>query len=175
MRQPLDFYETPPHYLEALLDSLKILRRSTILDPCVGEGAISDRLIGDGHRVITNDLDPTRPALFHMDATSPNFWQHMEKKGLTEWMVVNPPFEHIEVILTNAMAGISNIVTLARLSFLEPTIFRRQFFMAFGQPEMVIVLPRYKFSEPSKDTMTCCWLGWGPRVPKTFKIWTEGV
>lgn len=172
-RQPNDFYETPPHYLSALASQISMIR-GVVYEPCVGNGAIADwiknRAVWTPSAVWTNDIDRKRDASWHKDARSSQAWT-MHKR--IDWTITNPPFEHIERILTLAIKHSVNVISLARLSFLEPTITRRQMFRTFGTPDLVIVLPRYQFSKPSKDTMTCCWVGWGPSVPQYWGIDTQ--
>lgn len=169
-RQEYDAYMTPPHYLSALFEYLELPKHSRIIEPCAGDGAISDLLKAEGHLVLTNDLDPKRGADWKRDATQPSFWEKFET---VNWTITNPPFDGIEEILTGSLMNIQNTISLARLSILEPTRSRTTLYRTFGDPKLIIVLPRYKFSEPSKDTMTCCWIGWGDLVPKVFKIWTD--
>lgn len=170
MRQPNDFYETPPHYLDALFSIQRLPPRSLILEPCAGDGAIVDYLRARKHSVNTNDLDKARGAHMCLDATKDELWENWG----SEWAITNPPFDQINEITAIALAYARNYITLARLSFLEPTsTFRKSMYRIYGPPMLVIVLPRYQFTEPATDTMTCCWLGWGPDVTRTFKIWTE--
>lgn len=173
-RQEYDFYETPPHYLDALFEYLELPKQSRIIEPCSGDGAISELLKAEDHRVFTNDIDLKRSADSHMDATEYLCWEAMTHEfHRPAWTITNPPFDGIEPILRHSLMMSNNTISLARLSFLEPTISRTTLYRMFGDPQLVIVLPRYQFSKPSKDTMTCCWVGWGKQVPKIFKIWTE--
>ena len=49
---------------------------------------------------------------------------------------------------------------LLRLSFLEPTLTRREFLRA-NPPKRVIVLPRISFTGDGRtDSVTCAWLIW---------------
>ena len=50
-RRPLDFYETPAHYVEQLLARVPIKGR--VFEPCVGDGAISRSFPG----CETNDIN----------------------------------------------------------------------------------------------------------------------
>lgn len=172
-RRDFDAYMTPGHYLSALFEYLDLPKHSRIIEPCSGDGAISDLLIAEDHLVFTNDIDPKRAADTHMDATMPEYWARVLKREGPDWTITNPPFSDIETVLSGSLNHVLNTISLARLSILEPTRSRTTLFRTFGDPKLVIVLPRYKFSEPSKDTMTCCWIGWGDLVPKIFKIWTE--
>src|SRR5688572_17276890 len=77
-RRPLDFYETPPHYVAALLGEVNLF--GDVFEPCAGEGAISDVLskMGQINRVFTNDIDPARAAYRHDDARDPETWAEFE-------------------------------------------------------------------------------------------------
>lgn len=170
-RQALDMYETPPHYLDALCHFISF-KGKDILEPCVGDGAIADRLALEAKSITTNDLDPMKPADTHCDATELEGWP----VGI-QWCVTNPPFSDIDVIVRNMLQHSDNVVTLARLSFLEPTAERRSLFGLYGPPKMVIVLPRYCFrlndqGKRATDSVTCAWLGWGPAVPELLTVWT---
>jgi hypothetical protein len=177
-RRKNDFYETPPHYLDALCSELD-LRDTRVLDACVGEQAIADRLLVKyGATVITNDIDKARKADFHLDARNPKLYD----RAKCDWWITNPPFNIIDDILYTALENVENVITLARLSVLEPTKGvgqergRRELFK-FYQPDMVIVLPRYCFRLNDKgkratDSVTCAWVGWGPEVPRITTVWT---
>lgn len=171
-RRKHDFYETPPHYLDALLSLIDVGGKD-IFEPCVGEGMISKRLIEAGADVFTNDIDRKRKADTHKDATSPSAW--LENY---DWGITNPPFGFVNEITANGLANCTNYVTLARLSFLEPTDDRRVLYDTWGDPDMLIVLPRYSFREndkgkPATDSVTCAWIGWGPDVPQITTVWTK--
>lgn len=172
MRRAHDFYETPPHYLEALLEYVTIPTLTTVFEPCVGEGAISQYLLDhfETVKLFTNDIDRKRKADMHFDATNESKW------GDWEWSITNPPFNQMEPIVRNMLQHSDNTLVLARLSFLEPTAIRRKLYEDFGDPDMLIVLPRYSFRLNDKgkratDSVTCCWLGWGPDVPKVTTVW----
>jgi hypothetical protein len=146
-----------------------------VYEPCVGDGAIA-RWLADKYgykykRLYTNDLDKKRPADWHLDARSTRSWDMLKA---IDWTITNPPFAHINRIMELGTRHSTNFITLARLSVLEPTSgFRRDFYAKNGKPRLLVVLPRYQFTKPSKDTMTCCWIGWGPDVPEYWDIETQ--
>lgn len=173
-RRSMDFYETPPHYLDALGSQLELPGDARVIVPCVGDGAISKWI---GHQgicdITTNDIDKKRRAMFHMDARNPQLYEEVEP----DWWIDNPPFNVIDEILRVALEHVENVITLARLSVLEPTKERRSIFKYF-QPDMLIVLPRYCFrlndkGQRATDSVTCAWIGWGPQVPQITTVWTE--
>lgn len=165
-RSDYDFYETPPHYLEALLDAFPQLPDYRIVEPCNGEGAISGYF---GH-TLTNDLDPKRPADFHLDARHNPFWTAVQPYRYQDpmlWVVSNPPFNCALEILEQALSALYPVpVTfLLRLSFLEPTQ-KRVGLLASQPPDSMIVLPRYSFrlndaGKRATDSVTCAWMTWG--------------
>lgn len=174
-RRKLDFYETPPHYLEALGAELELPKDARVIDPCVGEGAISTWLRDyyELTEIYTNDIDKKRKADYHCDARNDNLYVNTD----CDWWITNPPFNIIDEVLTVAISNVENVITLARLSVLEPTAARREIYRYY-QPDLLIVLPRYCFrlndkGERSTDSVTCAWIGWGPQVPKITTVWTQ--
>lgn len=157
-RRPLDYYETPPHYVRALLDVIG-QPRGPVYEPCVGRHAITRYFVNAGP-VVTNDINPNRRADSHLDATDRMSWGTL---GFN-WCITNPPFSDELPILKNALRHCKNVAFLARLSFLEPTRARVKFFKVWGAPT-VIVLPRYSFrrnadGDKGSDNQTCIWMIW---------------
>lgn len=158
-----------------------------VLDACVGDGAISNWLSdtygapGIGlDTLVTNDIDKKRKADYHIDARKQRLY---DRVGVVDFWVTNPAFDVIDDILYTALENCTNVITLARLSVLEPTKGvgksrgRRGLYQSL-QPDMLIVLPRYCFrlndeGKRSTDSLTCCWVGWGPEVPRITTVWTE--
>lgn len=174
-RRPLDFYETPPHYIAALLGEVNVFGH--VYEPCVGEGAISDALrsLSVVKRVITNDIDPERKADYHADARLPEGWASER----LDWAITNPPFSDELAILEQAIEHVPNVAFLARLSFLEPTE-DREYFLEQHPPNQVIVLPRYSFrpndeGKRQTDSVTCAWLVWfQDNAPRRLSAWGRG-
>jgi len=122
--------------------------------------------------VITNDIDKTRKADYHYDARNAALYE----KAKCDWWITNPPFSDIDEILRTAITHVTNVITLARLSVLEPTQARRAIYEWY-QPDLLIVLPRYSFrtndqGKKTPDSVTCAWVGFGPEVPRITTIWT---
>lgn len=157
-RRPLDYYETPPHYLEPLLDLVGPLDGLRLYEPCVGQGHIS-RYLGRAGHLLTNDLDCALRADMHFDARQAHAWP---TATTFDWTITNPPFSDELAILQHALAHSRHVAFLARLSFLEPTRSRGAFFQTHA-PTDVIVLPRYSFrlndeGRRQTDNVTCCWI-----------------
>ncbi|MGB2716721.1 MAG: hypothetical protein WBC51_21235, partial [Vicinamibacterales bacterium] len=120
-RRPRDFYETAPWQTRSLLAHLPELS-GRILEPCVGRRAIADILSREGGlSVLTNDVDPLRPADFHLDASQPESWPAF---GPVDWVVSNTPYVGhlclpiVRLAVEHARVGVA---LMLRLSFLEPT------------------------------------------------------
>lgn len=176
-RRERDFYETPPDYVRSLYPYLYVGEHETLIDPCAGNLAISRLMEAkfDPSRIGTNDIDPAMPTDLHMDATKDALWERAGDCGGTfDWCVMNPPFSPplMLPILDKALRYCNNVVTLARLSFLEPTESRRLWW-AEHAPDFVMVLPRYSFTGEGNDSVTCCWIGWGPSLPSGLTVETE--
>jgi hypothetical protein len=164
-RREHDFYETPPHYMEALLEAFPQLPEHRIVEPCNGEGAIS----GYFDHVTTNDIDPKRKANTHLDATTYNYWRAVQGIRYVNpalWVVSNPPFNCAIEILEQALSALwpVPVTFLLRLSFLEPTQ-KRVGLLSSKPPDSLIVLPRYSFrpndeGKKATDSVTCAWMTW---------------
>lgn len=170
-RRALDAYYTPVGAVERLLTMMPAFRASLgdsprLLEPCVGGGAFVQALtphLPAETTWITNDLDPNVAAQTHWDASDPTNWWPLFAHGQTiDAVITNPPFNVAEKI---AWAALDNqripwVIMLLRLSFLEPTISRRQLFRAHP-PSYVFVTPRISFTGDGKtDNVTTAWMVW---------------
>jgi hypothetical protein len=156
-RRTHDFYETPAWMTTALLRRVWLV--GPILEPCVGDGAIARVLRRQKDAiVITNDIDQSRQADFHLDATADDLWLSQSIR----WIVSNPPFTLADAIVPRAWAStrFGGVAMLLRITWLEPTD-GRQRFLAEHPPRRVIVLPRWSFRRTGKtDSVTCGWFIW---------------
>jgi hypothetical protein len=152
---PLEFFETPIGLTRALVQRLHLY--GTILEPCVGDGAIARELQKLDLHVVTNDIDPERPADFTLDATQLSNWDMFPR---CDFVVTNPPFSKALEILQCAFAHAEvGVAMMLRLSFLEPCEPRARW-LHKHPPNRVIVLPRVSFDGKGNDQVTCCWLVW---------------
>lgn len=174
-RRKNDFYETPPHYLAALEKlGLPIVSSDTVLEPCAGGGAITEWLLRTYDcEVVTNDIDPKMNTDWHWDAAaSQKLCGHRRL-----WTITNPPFSLAFEILNNLFEADRNYIFLARISFNEPTKQRGDWLNCYP-PKFILFLPRYSFrlndqGKRQTDSVTCCWMGWGPDVPEGIFYSTE--
>lgn len=162
MRQPNDFYETAPWQVNALVDNLPELA-GTVWCPCVGDWSLVNRLC---HRrpnltiTCTNDLDTSKTADFHGDATDVSTWITMKSyAGQPDWIVDNPPFNVEMDILKHAWDVCKvGVAFMARVSFAEPTRDRGPW-LADHPYQKRITMERYSFTRNGKtDSATTDWL-----------------
>lgn len=157
-----DFYPTPWQITEALLNRVDVF--GAVLEPCAGNGAISDLLEErDGVDVWATDL--TYRQLVPRDATTQKFWDHW---GKHDWVITNPPFNCAAEILAHAWKHSTvGCAFLLRLSFLEPTNQRADQLKALADSmtHLIPVSPRPKFrrDKSGSDSVTCAWFVWDHR------------
>jgi hypothetical protein len=161
-RQPLDFYPTPGLLTWALLDSHRFVpwrNQATVLEPCNGEGAISDVLKESGlfRLVDTADIDETKPAALTMDATDPQAWARM---ACYDWVITNPPYNQAPAILPLAFQNCRvGMAMLLRLSYLEPCENRARW-LAEHPPAKLIVFNYHSINDGIRDSVTSAWFIW---------------
>lgn len=159
MRREHDFYPTPTWATKELLKRAPFIGGS-VLEPCVGYGAIADPL--REHRYVealrTNDLDRQWAADSHEDATDPRWWATMRP----DWVITNPPFCDAHLIVPLAFKhAVSGVAMLLRITYLEPCE-GRSAWLAEYPPDGLIVLPRISFTgDGHTDSATCAWMIWG--------------
>ena len=159
-RHLLDFYETPCWM--TLLAMQQIPLSGVIGEVCAGHGAIASLLSRVGFKLWTNDIDPLKPADYHVDATAPLFWQQLP---FADWIVTNPPYAKLAApIVENAYNhAVRGIVMFLRNGWDEGCDDRIDFFQAHP-PTMKIVMPRYCFRKGEKDNWAtdeapvCIWV-----------------
>ena len=153
-----DFYSTPPIAVEGLLSNESF--GETILEPCCGNGSISEYLIGRGYKVISRDLYD---------------WQYGEtgKDFLKEpvidcdAIITNPPFKlSVEFTIkalecTKAKSG--KVAMLNRIQWLEG-IKRKKLFENHPLSRVLIFskrLPRFNiFGYEGKTTTSLIGFAW---------------
>lgn len=165
-RQPLDFYPTPSLLTWALLERHRFVpwrNKATVLEPCNGEGAISDVLRESGlfRLVDTADIDPAKPAELTMDATDPQAWARMPRY---DWIITNPPFNQAPEILPLAYENCRvGMAMLLRLSYLEPCA-NRASWLAEHPPAKLLIFsgprPRFRSDAKNTDSVTTAWFIW---------------
>ena len=161
-REPKDDYATPSWQSRLLFNY--ITPQGLIFEPCAGAGAMEEVLRDHlcEERVMSGDLYHTEWKDFEeFDATDPGCWHEAQEMwGQIDWVITNPPFRHAMKILdlahTYARCGVALIL---RSTFCEPTEERGPF-LAQHPPDLRVVMPRWKYREPSVDSVTTEWHIW---------------
>lgn len=160
VRREFDYYPTPAWMTRALLRRCSVF---DVLEPCSGDGAISNVLIAAGLKVITNDYDELRPSQFHLDMTLRQSWEALTypfTSNRTHWGVTNVPFNLADQIVPLAVDRLHGFASILRLSWLEPTASRQRFLDKYP-PTRLIVLPRHDFKGRGQtDSVTSAWFVW---------------
>lgn len=164
-RRALDFYETAPWQTRALLANVPEIG-GRIVEPCAGDNSIAKVLTARTSvlHLITNDIDPDKPAHTHLDATGEVFWSTVA--GGCDWVVGNFPFE-MPACLTMVQHAVRTakvgVAVMLRISFLEPTDTRhpRGPWLAENPITRLLALPRHSFTGNGKsDNATTAWFIW---------------
>lgn len=132
-----------------------------VLEPCAGEGAISNYFKYLHCPVITNDIDSSFGWDYSSDATDLDapMWNRD-----FDWVITNPPYVSAEEILMNSwIKAKCGVAFLLRLSFLEPTKKRYDILdkMSENLWRVIIFNPRPSFTDDGKtDSVTSAWFVW---------------
>lgn len=173
MRRQNDFYETAAWQVDALVDHLPELS-GCIWCPTVGDGSLMRQLQKrrpDLGPFVTNDIDPSKDAMFHADATLSQTWTAMLAHfSAPDWIVDNPPFNvEIDIVKHAYEVARGGVVFMARVSFPEGTkdVKKRPRGPWLSKHPRIkqIALERYSFTgDGSSDSTTTEWLVW-TKVP----------
>ena len=167
-RKKNDFYPSEPAMVHRLIEKCQsITSANAILEPCAGDGAISNALIELGYRVYTNDLIPGGHN-FLMDANDEASWEHWQKLLMFDWVITNPPYSDLDNFLKYSLEYASTgVAMILRLSALEPaeTRVERGKIMKKYADNLRYVMPfsspRPSFTRDGKvDSVTTAWFVW---------------
>jgi hypothetical protein len=109
---PLDFYETPPCAITALLRAERL--PDSLWEPCAGNGAIVRVLHESGLRVVASDIVARD---FPLDFCA-DFFEAAAPPGC-EGVVTNPPFQHAAPMVSRALQLVPRVYFLLRWAFYE--------------------------------------------------------
>ena len=114
VRQQNDYYATEPLATQLLLELEQFEKNLVLLEPCCGEGHISEELIKAGYNVASSDLIYRCYGAGGIDFFSYNFW-------LGD-IVTNPPYELAQECVEHALKIMqpgSKLAMFLKLTFLE--------------------------------------------------------
>ncbi len=156
VRRKNDAYYSAEWMTHFLLERTPYPIRGYALEPCCGEGAISNALKKRGFTVTTADINPV---------CNPDMVMNYLETDLGylpfDWVITNPPFSLAYPMLLKAMCEARvGVAFLLRLSFVEPTE-QRGDWLEENPPTGRITLPRYSFTGDGRsDNVTAEWLVW---------------
>jgi len=169
MRQKNDFYRTHERLTVGMLEHprfhslLSEMDNRLWFEPCAGDLAIAEAVYKQtGVRMLTNDIDKTRDADYHLDASQTLVWQ----KALPDWTITNPPYREAPTILRHAIDySKCGVIALLRLSFAEPC--RNREWLRHYPPSFLLVAgdprPSFRLNDAGKhqtDSVTTAWFLW---------------
>lgn len=172
-RSQFDFYPTPAWMTRSLVHFVPEIAGSLVFECASGDDAITDVLRAEfGCPVVTNDLDPTQPAMSKLDATTVAPFEYAVRvfqSNRIDWVITNPPFNVALPMLQHAVEWATvGVAFLLRKTFLEPTVERGEW-LSLHPPARIIGLPRHKFrvGVDSTDSVSCDWMIW-EKKPRNF-------
>ncbi len=153
-RNRTGLYSTPPDCIDALLDFIKIPCNS-IMEPCAGAGAVSNRLRERGINVgYECDIDPQREGIEKRD-----FLTLDDRKGC-DAIITNPPFALFEDFVRKGFAlGIETQAYLLKVNVFS-AMRRRNLFLEHTPSFKLDLQWRPDFLGGGSPTMDFCWVVW---------------
>ena len=156
----IDYYQTPPWAIEALLNVEKF--EGSIYEPCSGAGAISKVLESNGYDVISSDFrtDDNVYGVRGVDLLK------VENVNKVENIVTNPPFCIAQEIIEKSLTLTSKkVVMLLKLTFLESER-RKEFFentplaRIYVFRKRITMYPEGEEKPKNSGTVCYCWYVW---------------
>jgi tRNA1(Val) A37 N6-methylase TrmN6 len=166
MRRENDAYYTPNFLIYSFFNKEYILLKGVVLEPCAGQGAISNFLRQKYPEITieTNDLDPTLKMNLNYDCRD-----LLKLPQQYDWIITNPPFNQAHEIIPLAYErATKGIIMLLRLTYLEPCANRKQW-LKEHPPNILVVNKRVSFTGNGKsDSCTTAWFVWLKDSNKTL-------
>lgn len=166
---PLERYYTPRWATEAAVRHFGIT--GAVLEPCAGDGAISDVLRECGCRVLAGDVDPEASGaertwdFVRWDEPLKRWARGDAPPGSIEWVVTNPPYSISHKVAEVAIDVAPRVALFLRLGWLEPAAKRRRL-LEEHPPTHLLVTPRPRFTGPGAKKGTTPyahgWIVWAP-------------
>lgn len=160
-RDPYDRYYTPPWPTRLLIwdwQAMGVLPRNAVIgEPCCGRGDMCRVFVEEGYDTRASDLVPHADALRKYDAQTMDAQRYHELAA--DWpitsVITNPPYTCDHGTACSVLAGILPLgvptAALLALQWLEACEDRRALFSAFGEPDLVCIIPRVEYEFPDKS------------------------
>jgi hypothetical protein len=165
MRIKNDAYYTPEFLISSFFNKEYILLNGLVLEPCAGEGAISNYLKQNFPNILleTNDIDTTKKVNLNYDCR-----ELLKNRQHYDWIITNPPFNLANDIIPLAYERANKgIIMLLRLSYLEPCNNRKDW-LNKHPPNILVINKRVSFTGNGKsDSCTTAWFVWLKNSDKT--------
>lgn len=161
VRRESDFYPTHAWCVHRMLEVVE-LPRGTLLEPCVGDGAILDAC--PGHCVwFTADVRETPYALHVVDFLSvePADRQYAA-------VITNPPYSQALEFVQHSMKFAPVVIMLLRLNFLGGG--KRSEWLRENPPDVYVLPNRPSFDGKGTDACEYAWFVWGMTEGGHFQI-----
>lgn len=115
-RAAYDFYATNPHDVKQIIELLDYPKNFKILEPCAGNGHISETLKNLGYKnVFTNDIVERD---LQLDSVKDFLKEDLPVKCF-DLVVLNPPFKHAKEFIEKSLQYANDVLVIARLDLLE--------------------------------------------------------
>jgi tRNA G10 N-methylase Trm11 len=130
----------------------KVCPGESILEPCVGSGAIAEPIKAVGATVTTNDLVAT----YGYTPDSTGDFTRKEYRRQFDRVVTNPPFRLASAFIAKSLEVAPEAWMLLRLQFLEGK--KREALLRRHLAEIHVYVSRVNFIAGSSSAMCFCWM-----------------
>ena len=100
--EPQRVVTTEPE-IQALLNAVDFSTAAGIADPFAGTGTIASAFRRHGHRVMTNDINPSMPTHTHCNALLHSTYAHLQERSRIHVIVTSPFFAVLDLALPLAI------------------------------------------------------------------------
>lgn len=116
VRAELDFYATNPADVREIMEIMNYPKDIKILEPCAGNGHISETLMELGYEnVYTNDIIKRE---IYLNSEKDFLNEELDKKDF-DLVVLNPPFRFAQKFIEKSLEYAEEVLVIGRLDLLE--------------------------------------------------------
>ena len=154
-RRKADYYPTPTHCTQALIDYLQIPKTSVIWEPACGGGFMAEVFKSNGYSVISTDLFS-----YGYEDSTEDFLQSECKE--CDWIITNPPFALSERFIRKCIQLEKPFALLLKSQYWHSK--KRFALFCEHKPQFVLPMtwrPDFEFGgRGGAPTMDCIWTVW---------------